>query len=268
MAEVDPISRRRRIHNTGVTVNADRFSALPDSLLCHILSFIPTKEAVATSVLSKRWRPVWRYTHSFDFDDQNYKSNETQYSRFVQFVNTVLFSLDKSHPIKRLRLKSKSTFTSNENMDVWVNSALQHKVEHLEIESGRITTVMPSSILSSNTIVVMKLNCVEFGAISSVHLPSLKTLHLCNVIFTSPSCFVDLLSGCALLENLVLNYIITQSHIGNMYMEISLPVNLLTTIDLPKLISAEVYYCSLWALLSALSKAKFLIYDIKGFANP
>lgn len=32
----------------------DRLSSLPDEVLAHILLFVPTKEAVATSVLSKR----------------------------------------------------------------------------------------------------------------------------------------------------------------------------------------------------------------------
>ncbi|KAJ1397459.1 Leucine-rich repeat domain superfamily [Sesbania bispinosa] len=71
---------------------ADRISGLPDPILCHILSFLPTKLTVATSILSKRWKLLWRSVPSFDFQDDSYvpdyrKTEDMKnYSHFVQSV--------------------------------------------------------------------------------------------------------------------------------------------------------------------------------------
>ncbi|XP_050384003.1 putative F-box/FBD/LRR-repeat protein At3g49040 [Argentina anserina] len=42
-------------------------SALPDDLLVSIVSLMPLKEAAATSVLSTRWRHIWTFVTTLDF---------------------------------------------------------------------------------------------------------------------------------------------------------------------------------------------------------
>ncbi|CAL1352502.1 unnamed protein product [Linum trigynum] len=47
----------------------DRLSSLPDEIISHILSFLQTKYAVGTAVLSRRWKDLWVRVSSLDLDN-------------------------------------------------------------------------------------------------------------------------------------------------------------------------------------------------------
>ncbi|WJX72590.1 hypothetical protein P8452_56454 [Trifolium repens] len=47
----------------------DIISKLPDSLISHILSCLPTKDAVRTSLLSKRWIDCWTLINKVNIDE-------------------------------------------------------------------------------------------------------------------------------------------------------------------------------------------------------
>ncbi|CAN1836909.1 Putative F-box/LRR-repeat protein At3g18150 [Linum perenne] len=53
----------------------DRLSDLLDSILHHILSFVDTKSSVKTSILSRRWRSVWKYVDVLTFSQRSFLSN-------------------------------------------------------------------------------------------------------------------------------------------------------------------------------------------------
>jgi hypothetical protein len=52
--------------------DADRLSALPDSLLHTIMSFLKARQAVQTCVLATRWRHLWRSVPCLDVDHDEF----------------------------------------------------------------------------------------------------------------------------------------------------------------------------------------------------
>ncbi|MCI22522.1 F-box family protein, partial [Trifolium medium] len=58
------MKRLRRRRNDGGNKkkkkNKDMFDDLPDCILLHILSFLDTKPAVQTCILSTRWKDLWK----------------------------------------------------------------------------------------------------------------------------------------------------------------------------------------------------------------
>ncbi|KAI3965602.1 hypothetical protein MKX01_010559 [Papaver californicum] len=84
-------------------VGEDRISKLPDPLVHHILSFLPTKCVVSTSILSKGWKYVWVSVPILDFRNwepprilfTSYKDYDKQAvivetDKFMDFVDRVL----------------------------------------------------------------------------------------------------------------------------------------------------------------------------------
>ncbi|XP_057444507.1 F-box/FBD/LRR-repeat protein At4g00160-like, partial [Lotus japonicus] len=185
----------------------DRLSLLPDPILCHILSFLPTKQSVATSVLSKRWMPLWRSVPTLDLEYSNYTGNKEEYARFVHSVYAFIVSRDMHHPIQKFRLNCSFHSYDPTNVSVWVNAVVQCKVQHLELSLCTPNPLQPlpnlSSIFTCKTLLVLKLQGTKLEPISSgsVDLPFLKLLHLQDLRFSKRACLAELLSGCPILED-------------------------------------------------------------------
>ena len=67
-------------------MDLDWISELPEPILDHILFFMPTKDAVRTIVLSKRWHSLPRY--NFRFNEEVFEKRVSSAKR-EDFMNWV-----------------------------------------------------------------------------------------------------------------------------------------------------------------------------------
>ncbi|EFH62334.1 hypothetical protein ARALYDRAFT_343293 [Arabidopsis lyrata subsp. lyrata] len=188
----------------------DRISRLPDELIGCILSFISTKQAASTSVLSKRWRNVLAFVYNLDLDDHEAKRNrhggETS-KRFTAFVSNLL-NLQGGSCLKKVTLKSHvgvRGFLDRAHVQNWICNILDRGVVDLDLVItflGKIPPVFTLNLMSK-TLVKLRLGSRFIIKLcdQDVSLPMLRKLCLYSVDFDGDNNFVGtLLSRCPLLE--------------------------------------------------------------------
>ncbi|XP_039682825.1 putative F-box/LRR-repeat protein At5g41840 [Medicago truncatula] len=182
----------------------DRINNLPVELLCHILSFLPTKLVFTATAFSKKWTPLCYSLSALDFHDETFKDLKT-FDGFCRFVDNFMFSpLSTNQPLKSFRLNCLSGRNDKRDCDIfnaWLEAAKQRHVEELHLNLY-FQTLNPI-IFISQTLVHLKLEFIQLAIDTScVDLPSLKTLHLKSVHFTNRNDYINFLSACPILEDL------------------------------------------------------------------
>ncbi|XP_075672123.1 FBD-associated F-box protein At3g52670-like [Castanea sativa] len=205
----------------------DRISNLSDSLLCHILWFLTTKEAVITSILSSRWKTLWTLVPKLDFDSheferispsdeeqslnqhyrQDYRNNRDRFT-FTHIVTRAwaIRNLNNVNPLKHFRLHWDSNDFDPIHAETWVRAALTPDLEVLDLLIGFSRRFnFPSTLFNyAKSLVVLKLKegIVVNPPSSSLGFPTLKTLLLHSVRYSYGDTFSELLSCCPVLQNL------------------------------------------------------------------
>ncbi|PNX81006.1 F-box/FBD/LRR-repeat protein, partial [Trifolium pratense] len=178
----------------------DRLSSLPDEILEHILSYLPTKDAVATSFLTKRWKSqsLWRSQLNLHFNDIHFPDA----SAFRQFFYSVIDKRDNTLPILSFQLNCRRHgFLYETDLYNAVYAATSQGVENLSIDlfHNPINIMsLPTFVLTTKTLSVLKLKRVKL-IMMKYYLPSLKLLHLESV--SSYEHINKLLSGCPILQD-------------------------------------------------------------------
>ncbi|KAK8585547.1 hypothetical protein V6N13_050525 [Hibiscus sabdariffa] len=180
----------------------DRLSNLPDVVLCHILSFLPTKVSVATSVLSKRWKNLWRIVPALSFSSTEFTDG------FIDHVYKVL-AMFQTQTIYQFTLHFEPTPTVDaHHIYPWILTALERNVQELKLNFGTTPgqlVRLPSPIFSCKTLVCLKLfDAALMNIPANVCLPSLRILQAERVYYPNEGCFTKLLSGSPILEELII----------------------------------------------------------------
>lgn len=202
----------------------DRISYLTDLIICHILSFLPTKHAATTSVLSKRWKLLWLSVVAIDFDEQTFQGS-IQF--FLSVFYNCIFWRDITPPVYLFRFKCRNfSLCEQHNINDFVDFVLQRRIKNFDLDMSKMYEGfqfnLPHSILNCKTLEVLKLKNIMVGDISNMvdfNLPNLKTLHLNKVCFVSHEHVVKLLSGCPILENLKTKNLCPMENMKILYLE-------------------------------------------------
>lgn len=178
----------------------DRISALTDEVLTHIMSFLPAKAVVQTSMLSSRWRDVYKQASDIIFE---YEGNSLQCSRRDVFLDRILFS--RKTDISKLILKGSHTVDSA-RLNGWLNAAFTYGVKHMDLQIKSFRLSMPQIMCTTLVCLKLDMDNVLLHVPKGFCVPNLKTLHLENMVFQDEDSLQTLMSGCSNLIELILSY--------------------------------------------------------------
>ncbi|KAG2324765.1 hypothetical protein Bca4012_039275 [Brassica carinata] len=192
----------------------DHVSNLPDGVLCHILSFLTTKEAALTSILAKRWLNLLAFVPSLTIDDSVFLHPEKRKrGSFMDFVDRVL-ALQGNSPLKKFSLKCETNEADTDRLDGWISNVLARRgVSDLDLKIRLRTYKRDEWVLyqlspkcfECSTLVKLSIGTgIDLTFVAGrVFLPFLKTLVL-DWVMVYPNEFETLLHALPSLEELVL----------------------------------------------------------------
>ncbi|XP_074314837.1 F-box protein At4g09920-like [Silene latifolia] len=150
-----------------------RPTSLPSEILINILSFLPTKSAVATAILSRSWRHLWTHITALRFTITDFPEHKFNAIFFFiirrvswRHINTIELTIN-AHP----NVRDPSSLTRLIH-DIVYNGT---NIKHLKViyENYKLCTIsLPTSIFKKQS-----LEALEVYAPNGVSLGDVKVLH-------------------------------------------------------------------------------------------
>ncbi|XP_026395892.1 F-box/LRR-repeat protein At4g14103-like [Papaver somniferum] len=185
-------------------VGEDMISKLPESIIHHVLSLLPIKCAVSTTVLSKTWKNQWVCVPVFDFrqwrsithspgtvvnvetSNANVLIRQKDTDKFMDFLDSTFFSNNNMSTIQKFYLCCDIFFDAIRVRE-WITGLIKRKVEELMLTVNfPKANPVPSDLLTCESPTALDIDFVKQHVLEfpqAVSLPRLKKLRLSYVLF-------------------------------------------------------------------------------------
>jgi hypothetical protein len=143
----------------------DRFQDLPEHVHELLLSFLPSQDAVRTSVLARRWRALWKSVPSLRFDASQFESAQA----LNDFASKLIEHRDRTVPLRECHIISYQNGAEDEalcDLESWVQYASSCQVSVLRIESlgpRRSDFLLSNDSVISKYLTILELYRLEFA---------------------------------------------------------------------------------------------------------
>ena len=180
------MDRKKKVKRKREDKDGDIISRLPDELIHKILSFTDARQAVQTSVLSRRWKLVWTTLPVLNFGSYS-QTVPCSVTAEKEFIGHVLLNRNHQSQIKEMNLYV--VYPNSLAIREWFRDyAISHNVHSLQIDSCFYhLDPLKLSSYSSRSLEKLKL-AMSFEFVNPLEpnmwsLPALKTLDLTSLTY-------------------------------------------------------------------------------------
>ncbi|KAK7402274.1 hypothetical protein VNO78_14407 [Psophocarpus tetragonolobus] len=199
---------------TSLDESVDSISELPAHIIHLILSHLRNvKDAIRTSILSKKWKELWDSFSILIFDERKFAAgtgHEDGSNKEIMFRDYVSNSL-YNHLAKKLFIwklvVQKTSFDLLEDtpyLDHWLDIAIFKNIKeldlHVGIKDGKRYT-LPQIAFSSKTLTGIRFRGCKLETHDNIKLPHLQKLYLRKILLDEHN-FQNLISSCHSIEDL------------------------------------------------------------------
>ncbi|XP_057772031.1 F-box/LRR-repeat protein At3g26922-like [Salvia miltiorrhiza] len=185
------------MENSEPSRSCDRLSQLPNKLIFFIFELLPMNDVVRSTILSKRWKDLWRTAPFLNFTDYSFKYNYYRnVAKVRRLVNRALI-LWRGIELLKFKIDFRSRYDHvSVDLNVWVRWAKEKRVEeiHLRIKDMHESYELPECLYSCSSlkVLVLSLNCIRLSDIrGNIMWDSLKSLTIESVYFGPDSYFIS-----------------------------------------------------------------------------